>query len=156
VDKRLENLVSISNILFNIFVNFTANCGSLSVITLSGNLYSFYALSWNNITNHFANVPSVVTTKYVILDNLLHTTNIVFFSAASGNFVIKFTIRCIYSFFSTSSTISFPASSSVLFIILWHKLYPSIYLFISFVTPGFIVTNSIVFYLLPCLTTSTS
>ena len=46
------------------------------------------------------------------------TTNITFFFATSGNLMIKFTVRCIYGFSSTSFVINFPAGTSILFFIL--------------------------------------
>ena len=78
--------------LFNSFVNFAMNCGPLSDITLSGKLCSFHILSQNNLASPSADVSSVVTTKYVIFDNLSHTTNIASFPATTGNFVMKSTM----------------------------------------------------------------
>jgi len=87
---------------------------SLSNIILSGNLYNFHILSQNNLTNPSADVSSVVTTKYIILDSLLQTTKIVFFPATNGNFVMKFTVKCVYSFSGTSLSLNFPTCISVL------------------------------------------
>ena len=99
-------------------VNFAANCGPLSDTMLSGNPYNFHILSLNNLTNSSADVPFVVATKYIILDNLLQTTRMVFFLATNGNFIIKSTIRCVHGFSGTSLNFNFPATSSVLFFIL--------------------------------------
>ena len=66
--------------LFNSFIISAANCGLLSNFILSGNLYNFHILFLNNL-NPFTDVPSVVATKCVILNNLLQTTKIAFFPA---------------------------------------------------------------------------
>ena len=50
----------------------------LTTITHFSNLCNFHILSLDNYANLFANVPSVVTKKCAIFDNLLHTTNIVY------------------------------------------------------------------------------
>ena len=91
--NNVDNSVSIPNILFNFFMNSTANCDPLSDTTLSNNLCNFYILSLNNCTNSSTNVPSVVATKCVILDNLSHITKIVSFLATNSNLVIKSIIR---------------------------------------------------------------
>jgi len=85
----------------------------LSEITLFGTLYNFHILSLNNLANLSTNVPSIVTTKCAILNNLLQTTRITFFSATNSNFVIKFTIKYVYSFSSTSFVINFSAGFSI-------------------------------------------
>jgi len=121
--KAINNLISIFNILSNSFVNFTTDYSLLSTITLSGSSYSFHTLFLNNLANSFTNILLVVVIKYIILDNLLYTTKIISFLTISSNFVIKSTIRCIHSFSSISLAISFLASISILFFILWHKLY---------------------------------
>jgi len=63
----VDNLVSIPNILFNSFVNSTANCSSLLLITFSGNLCNFYTLFLNNLANPSTDVSSIVTTKCAVL-----------------------------------------------------------------------------------------
>ena len=80
---------------------------------LSDNLCNFYILSLNSHTNSSTVILSVVATKYVILDNLLHTTNIASFSATNGSFIIKLTVRYIHSFSSTSLNFNLPAGTSV-------------------------------------------
>ena len=146
--KNIDNFISMSNILFSLFISFVANCGSLFNIMLSDNLCYFYILSLNSLTNSCTVILSSVATKYVILDNLLHTTNIAFFSATNGSFIIKLTIRYIYSFSSTSLNLDLSASTSVWFFILWQILHLSTYFLI------FLVTNFVVFYLLLCSVTS--
>jgi len=74
------------------FVNFTTNCGLLFNTMLFDNIYNFYMLSLNNLTNSFADILSVVVIKCVIFNNLSHTTKIVFFSTTNSNFIIKSTI----------------------------------------------------------------
>jgi len=64
---------------------------------LSDNIYNFYMLSLNNLTNPFADILSIVVIKYVIFNNLSHTTKIVFFSTTNSNFMIKSTIIYVYS-----------------------------------------------------------
>ena len=122
------------NILFNFFIIFATNCSSLSDTILSGNLCNFYILSLNSYTNPSANVPSVVATKYVILDNLSQTTRITSFPATISNFVIKSTIKCVYNFSGTLLNFNFSISISILFFIFWHILHPSIYFPTSLVT----------------------
>ena len=128
---------SIPNILFNFFVNSTANCIFLSDTTLSSNSCNFHMLSLNSLTNLSTIISSVVTIKCVILDNLLHTTKIVYFPATNGNFVIKFTVKCIHGLSSILFAINFPTSTSILLFILWHKSYSFTYFPIFFVTSGY-------------------
>ena len=128
----VNNFVSIPNILFSS----TTNCDPLWKTTLSGNPYNFHTLFLNNCTNPSTVNLSVVATKCVILDNLLQTTRIAFFPTTNGNFVMKSTIRYVYSFSSTSLNFSFPTGVSILFFILWHKLQPSMYFPTYFVTPS--------------------
>ena len=116
--KIVDNFILISNILFSFFVNSAANYDSLSDTTLFGNPCNFHILSLNSLVNLSANVPSIVATKCVILNNLLQTTRIVSFPATSGNLVIKLTIKCVHSFSGTSLSFNFPATSSILFFIL--------------------------------------
>ena len=91
----------------------------------------------NNLANSSADIPFIVATKYVILDNLSQTTRITSFPATTSNFVIKSTVRCFHSFSGTSLNFNFPASTSVLFFILWHISYSSMYFLISLVTSGY-------------------
>ena len=86
--------------LFNFLVNSAVNWGPLSDTMLFSNLYNFHTLSLNNCANPPTDISSIVATKCVILDNLLQTTRITFFSATNSNFVIKSTIKYIYGFFS--------------------------------------------------------
>ena len=104
--------------LFSSFVISTANCGLLSDIILSGNPYSFYILSLNNLTNPSAKISSVMATKCAIFDNLSYTTRIVSFSVTSSSLVIKSTIKYIHDFSRISFAINFPASTFILFFIL--------------------------------------
>ena len=55
------------------------NCSPLSDTMLSSNLCSFHILSLSSHTNPSTNISSVVATKYIIFDNLLQITRIVFF-----------------------------------------------------------------------------
>ena len=135
--NTIDNFVSILNILFNSFVISTANYGLWSNTMLSGNLYNSYMLSLNNLTNSSTNISSIVTTKCVILDNILQTTRIAFFLATNGNFGMKSTIRYVYSFSRTSLSFNFPVRASILFFIFWHISHSSIYLFISLITTGY-------------------
>jgi len=82
-----------------------------------GNLCNFYILSLNNCANPSTNVPSVIATKCVILDNLSQTTRIASFPATNSNFIIKSTVKYIHGFFSISLNFNFSASTSVLFFI---------------------------------------
>ena len=68
--NNVDNFVSISNILFSFFINFTTNYGFLFKIILSGNLCNFHILSLNNCANPSANISFVFATKFVVLDNL--------------------------------------------------------------------------------------
>ena len=61
---------------------------------------------------------SVVVTKYVILDNLSQTIRIVSFLVTNSNFVIKSTVRYVYSFSSISLNSNFFTDTSILFFIL--------------------------------------
>ena len=113
--KDINSLVSIPSLLFSFFVNFTANCGSLSNTTLSGSLYNFHMLFLNHLASSSANVLSIIATKCIILDNLLHTTKIVFFSLINSNFVIKSTIKYIHGISDISLNFNFLADASILF-----------------------------------------
>ena len=110
----LTNFVSISNILFNFFVNSAASHSLLFKIILS--TCNFHILSLNNCTNLSANILFVIVTKYTILDNLLQTTKIVFFSTTNSNFVIKSTIHSLFSTLFVFAII-FSVGTSVLFFI---------------------------------------
>ena len=92
-DNTVNSFILISNILFNFLVNSAMNYSSLSNTILSSNLYNFHILSLNSLTNPFADVPSVVVTKYIILNNLLQTISITSFSATNSNLIIKSTIK---------------------------------------------------------------
>ena len=118
----VNSFVSIPNILFNSFVISVTNCNPLSNTILSSNPCNFYMLSLNYLANHSTDVPSLVTTKCVILDSLLQTTRITSFLATNSNFIIKFTIRCIHSFFRTLLNFNFSASTSTLFSNIYHIL----------------------------------
>jgi len=83
--KIIDSLVSISSILFSFFVNSAANCSFMSDITLLENLCNFHTLSQNNLANPLIDVFSVVTTKYVILDNLSHTTVTYYLSTSNAS-----------------------------------------------------------------------
>jgi len=72
----------------------------------------------NNLANISANIPSVVATKCIILDNLLQTTGIASFPATNGKFEIKFTIRYVHSFSGTLLNFNFSTDTSILFFIL--------------------------------------
>jgi len=78
--------------------------------------------------------PPLLLQNVSFLNNLSHTTNIVFFPVTNSNLVIKSTIKCIYSFSSTSLVINFPTGTFILFFILWHKSHSSTYFPIFFVT----------------------
>ena len=90
----------------------------VSCPTLSSNLYNFYTLFLNNLASSSTNIPSIIATKYLILDNLSHTTKIIFFSATNSNLVIKSIIRYVHGFSSISLNFSFSAGASILFFIL--------------------------------------
>ena len=132
--NTVENFVSISNIWFNSFVRSTANYSLLSDTTLSGNLCSFHILFLNNCANSSTNIPLVVATKYVILNSLLQTTRTASFPATNSNFIMKSTIRCVYSFSRILLNFNFPVNPSILFFILWHISQPSTYFSTSLVT----------------------
>jgi len=104
--------------LFNFFIISAINCGLLSDTILSSNIYNFYILSLNSLTNPYTNVSFIVATKCIILDNLSQTTKIASFPATSSNFVIKSAIKYVYDFSSTSLNFNFPTDISVLFFIL--------------------------------------
>jgi len=122
--------------LFSSFVISTTNCGLLSDIILSGNLYSFYILFLNNLTNPSAKVSSVMATKCAIFDNLSHTTRIVSFSVTSSSLVIKSIIKYVHDFSRILFAINFSVSTSILFFILWYRLQPSIYIPTCYSTLG--------------------
>ena len=114
----MDNLILISNILFNSLVNSTTNYGPLSLITLSDSLCNFHTLSLNNLTSPSADILSVVVMKCIIFNNLSYTTKIVSFPATNSNFVIKSTVKYVHTFSSTLFAINFSADTSVLFFIL--------------------------------------
>ena len=72
----------------------------------------------NNLANLSTEVPFVVATKYVILNNLSQTTRITFFIAVNGNLVIISTVKCVYGFSSPLFNFNFSTDASVLFFIL--------------------------------------
>ena len=76
--------------------------------------------------------------QYVILDSLLQATKIVFLPAINSNLVIKSTISYVHGFSKISLNFNFPASTSILFFILWHILHYFTYFPTFFVTPGVI------------------
>ena len=95
--------------------------------------------------------------KCAIFVNWSHTTNIALYPWASGSLVIKSAVMCVQGFLGASFGISFPAGVTALFLFCWHKSHPSMYLFISFITPShqkFCVTSSTVFHCPPCPPTS--
>jgi len=134
--KDVDNFVSIPSILFSFLVNSIINYSPLSEITLFSNLCNLYTLSLNNLASPSADVLFIIAIKWVIFDNLSKTTKIISFSTTNSNFVIKPTVRCVHSFFSTSFAINFSISVPVLFFILWHRLYIFIYFPTFFVTSG--------------------
>ena len=107
------------------------------LVSESSEVYSSLQLSLKSLAVPSADFSSVVATKDVIFDSLLHTTRIASFSTTSGNLVINSTVKCVHSFFGASFVISFPTKDSVLFFILWHKSQPSTYLPTSLITPGY-------------------
>ena len=125
------------NIPFNFLVSSAANWGPLSDTILSGNPCNFYILSLKSLSNPSAIIPSIVAIKCVIFDNLSQTTKMASFPATIGNLVIKSTEICIYGFSRTSPNFTFPATSSVLFFICWHKLHPFIYHPTSLITSSY-------------------
>ena len=128
-------MILIPNILFSSLVISAANCGPLSDTTLSGSPCNFHTLFLNNLANPFVDVPSVVATKCIILNNLLQTTRIVFFLATNSNFVMKSTVRCVHSFSGVLLSFSFPTGTSILFFIFWYMSQPSTYFPTSLITP---------------------
>jgi len=98
-------------------------------------------LLFSNLLHSFVTCDCVTLTcdcdcdmwQSYILNNISHIT---FFPATNGNFVIKFTIKYIYSFSSTLLNFNFPTHVSVLFFILWYISQLSIYFPTSFVTPN--------------------
>jgi len=116
--NTVNNLVSNPRILFNSLVNSITNCGPLLEIILSSKVYNFYMLSLNNLAKSSADIPFVVATKYLIFDNLSHTTRITSFSTTNSHLMKKFTIRCIHGFSGILLNFNFPAYISVLFFIL--------------------------------------
>ena len=116
--NNVDSFVLIPNILFNFFAISTAHYSSLSDTILSGNPYNFHMLFLNNLTNSSADIPSIVVTKYVILNNLLQTTRITSFPATNSNFVIKSTDICCYIFSNTIFSLNFPTGIFILFFIL--------------------------------------
>ena len=118
--KAVDSFVSIPNILFNFFINFVANWGSLSEIIHFGNLYNFHTLFLNNFAKLFTIIIFIITIKYNIFENLLHTTKIESWSLDIGNFIIKSTNICYHSFSSIVFSLNFLAGISILFFILWH------------------------------------
>ena len=135
--NTIDSLILILNILFSFFINSATNYGFLSKITLFSNPCNFHTLFLNNLTNSSTDVSSVITTKCVILNNLLHTTKIAFFLATNGNFVINLTIKYINSFSSILFAINFSTSITIWFFILWYKLYLFTYFSIYFITPNY-------------------
>ena len=125
------------NIPFSSLVNSAANWSPLSDTTLSDNPCSLYTLSLKSLTSPSAVVSSVITIKYAIFDNLLQITKMASFSATIGSLVMKSTKIYVYNFSRTSPNFNFPATSSVLFFICWHKSHSSTYLPTSLVTPGY-------------------
>ena len=135
--KAVDSFILIPNIPFNSFVISVVNCSSLSNTILSGSPYNFHTLFLNNLINPSADISSMVATKCIILDNLSQTTRVAFFPTTTSNFVIKSTVRCVYSFSGTSLNFNFPAATSILFFILWHMSHLFTYLPMSFVTPNY-------------------
>ena len=132
----VDSFVLISNMLFNSLIISAVNYSPLSNTILFSNPYNFYILSLNSLANPSADVSFIIATKCVILDNLLQMTRIISFLATNSNFVIKFTIRCVYGFSRTSLNFNFSTGTSVLFFILWHISHFSMYL------PTFLVIPS--------------
>jgi len=82
-------------------------------IILLGSLCSFYTLSLKGFTNTSTTVFSIVTTKCVIFENILYTTKIALFIVTNSKFVIKFTIKSVYSCTETLFAISILTSSFI-------------------------------------------
>ena len=114
----IDSFVSTLNMLFSSFVNSTANCNLLSNTMLSKNSCNFYMLSLNNLANSSTDICSIIATKCVIFNNLLHTTKITSFPANNSNFMMKFTVKCIHSLSNTSFNFNFTAGTFILFFIL--------------------------------------
>jgi len=80
---------------------------------LSGNPYSFYILSLNNLASFSANVFSVVGMKWTIFVNLSTTTKIELYSCAIGSLVMKSADIYIQGFSGIELGINLPAGCSV-------------------------------------------
>ena len=109
--------------LFNFLVNSTTNYRPLSDTILSCNPFNFHTLSLNSLTNPFADIPSIVATKYIIFNNLSQITRIIYFPATNSHFVIKSTIKYVYSFevlHSNSTSLLMPSSYLLTYITLLH------------------------------------
>jgi len=98
------------------------------ILTTLSQFPTFY-----NCTNLSADVLFVVATKCIILNNLSHTTKIIFFPATNSN-VIKSTVKYVHGFSGTLLNFNFFASTSVKFFILWHILQPYTYFPTSLIT----------------------
>ena len=83
------------------------------------------------------------TTKYVILDNLLQTTKIISFPATNSNLVMKFTIWCVYSFFSIliSTSLLMPLFCSSFTDTYYTLLHTILYLSLLQATDNFLLLN---------------
>jgi len=81
--NAIDNLLSISNILFNSCIIPTMNWGPLSKIILSGNPCNFYTLSLNNLASPSADIFFIVGIKCTIFVNLSTTTKIELYPCAS-------------------------------------------------------------------------
>ena len=115
--NKRSSKVSIPSMLFNSFIISAANCGLLSNTILSSNPCNFHTLSLNSLASPLTDVSSIVATKCVIFDNLSQTTRTTSFLATNSSFVMKSTVRYVYSFSGISLNFSFPASISILFFI---------------------------------------
>jgi len=102
------------NILFNSLVNSTINCSPLSNTILFSNSCNFHTLSLNHLANISTDVFSIVVIKYIILDNLSHTTSIVSFSVTNSNLVIKDTSMAFLVLYSISTSLLVPLFYSLL------------------------------------------
>ena len=100
-------------------------------------------LSLNSLAKLSANVLSIFITKCIILDNLLYTTKITFFPTTNGNFVIKSTIRYIYSLFSTLNFPLVPLFNSLSFNTYYIHLHIFPYLLLFPVTSSFLSLTSL-------------
>ena len=114
--------------MFNSLVNSTADCSPLSDTILFGNPCNFYMLFLNNLANLSTEVLFVVATKYIILNNLLQTTRITFFTATNGNLVIKSRVSMVFLVLYLTSTsllvlLSYFSSSDIS-----HICYMQVYL----------------------------